>query len=61
VTDLDKAGTPAKDYSYRAYNAHTRDAIMLEDPSLIDYYQNQAYVLQKRDNNGNWVPAAASP
>lgn len=52
MTDLDKAGTPAKDYDFRAWNPRTRDVIMLEQPELIKYHDG--YQLQKRDENGKW-------
>jgi len=57
MTDLDKAGMPAKDYEYRAFNPRNRDAIMLEDPSYVKYHPG--YKLQKRDNNGHWADATA--
>jgi hypothetical protein len=52
MTDLDKAGKPAKDYDFRAYHPRTRDVIMLERPELIRYHDD--YQLQKRDENGKW-------
>ena len=57
MTELDKAGQPAKEYEYRAWNPKTRDAIMLEAPELIRFHTD--YKLQKRDNDGNWADATA--
>ena len=52
MSELDKAGTPAKSYDFRAWDPQTRDVIMLERPELIRYHDG--YQLQKRDENGNW-------
>lgn len=49
MSDLDKAGMPAKDYEFRAWHPKTRDVIMLEHPELIKYHDG--YQLQKRDAN----------
>ena len=49
MSELDKAGQPAKDYDFRAWNPRTRDVIMLEQPELIRYHDG--YQLQKRDEN----------
>lgn len=55
MTDLDKAGQPAKEYEYRAWNPQTGDVIYLENPTLIKYHPG--YKLQTKDENGNWVSA----
>lgn len=52
MTELDKAGKPAKEYEFRAWNPKTRDVIMLEQPELIKYHAD--YQLQKKDENGKW-------
>ncbi|AZS06614.1 hypothetical protein SEA_JACOREN57_48 [Mycobacterium phage JacoRen57] len=52
MTELDKAGQPAKEYEFRAWHPKTRDVIMLEQPELIRYHDE--YQLQKRNDNGTW-------
>lgn len=57
-SQLDRASIPAKELEYRAWNARTRDAIMLEQPDMIRYHTG--YQLQKRDEDGKWISATAS-
>jgi len=52
MSELDKAGKPAKEYEFRAWRPSDRDVIMLERPELIRYHDG--YQLQKRDENGKW-------
>ena len=47
MSELDKAGQPAKEYEFRAWHPQTRDVIMLERPELIRYHND--YQLQRRD------------
>lgn len=51
----------AKELKQRAWNPETKQHIMLETPELIKYHEKDGYVLQVRNEAGDWENAPSSP
>lgn len=52
MTEQDRAGIPAKESEFRAWNPRTRDIVYLQAPEIIKHFPD--YILQRKSENGNW-------